>query len=240
MTLLQKGGLRARLAQGADDLHRAQSLRGLCFHGGGLDADAHDAICDHVLIEDGQGRLLCCFRFLSLASGAEIDRSYSAQFYDLSKLARFSGPMVELGRFCIHPNEHHPDILRMAWGALTAYVDTHAVELLFGCTSFAGTDAAPYQQPFALLGALHLAPAHWRPGILAPEVVPLAGLGLPDDPRMALAIMPPLLRTYLTMGGWVSDHAVVDRQMNTLHVFTGVEIALISDTRKRLLRAVVQ
>ena len=29
------------------------------------------------------------------------------------------------------------------------------------------------------------------------------------------------------MGGWVSDHAVVDRQMNTLHVFTGLEIAAI-------------
>ena len=52
--------------------------------------------------------------------------------------------------------------------------------------------------------------------------------------------MPPLLRTYLSMGGWVSDHAVVDRQMNTLHVFTGVEISAIPPARKRLLRAVAQ
>jgi putative hemolysin len=51
--------------------------------------------------------------------------------------------------------------------------------------------------------------------------------------------MPPLLRTYLTMGGWVSDHAVIDRQLNTLHVFTGVEIAAIPPVRKRLMRAVV-
>jgi putative hemolysin len=50
--------------------------------------------------------------------------------------------------------------------------------------------------------------------------------------------MPPLLKTYLMMGGWVSDHAVIDRQMNTLHVFTGVEIVAIPETRKRLLRAV--
>ncbi len=40
------------------------------------------------------------------------------------------------------------------------------------------------------------------------------------------------------MGGWVSDHAVVDQQMNTLHVFTGVEIGAIPPARKRLLRAV--
>ncbi len=49
--------------------------------------------------------------------------------------------------------------------------------------------------------------------------------------------MPPLLRTYLLMGGWVSDHAVVDSHMNTLHVFTGLEINAIPPARKRLLRA---
>ena len=51
--------------------------------------------------------------------------------------------------------------------------------------------------------------------------------------------MPPLLRTYLMMGGWVSDHAVIDPQMNTLHVFTGLEIRAIPEARKRLLRAVM-
>jgi len=58
----------------------------------------------------------------------------------------------------------------------------------------------------------------------------------PDMTR-ALRRMPPLLRSYLMMGGWVSDHAVVDVQMNTLHVFTGIEIRSIPATRKRLLRA---
>ena len=58
------------------------------------------------------------------------------------------------------------------------------------------------------------------------------------DAKKAMLRMPPLLRTYLTMGGWVSDHAVVDPKMNTLHVFTGVEIAAIPPVRKRLLRAI--
>ena len=49
--------------------------------------------------------------------------------------------------------------------------------------------------------------------------------------------MPPLLRTYLGMGGWVSDHAVIDRDLDTLHVFTGVEVGAIPDRRKRALRA---
>jgi putative hemolysin len=48
--------------------------------------------------------------------------------------------------------------------------------------------------------------------------------------------MPPLLRTYLMMGGWVSDHAVIDRDLGTLHVFTGLEIAAVPAGRARLLR----
>ena len=50
--------------------------------------------------------------------------------------------------------------------------------------------------------------------------------------------MPPLLRSYPAMGGWVSDHAVVDRDLNTLHVFTGLEIAAIPPARVKALRAV--
>ena len=58
------------------------------------------------------------------------------------------------------------------------------------------------------------------------------------DLRRAQAELPPLLRTYLLMGGWVSDHAVVDDQLGTLHVFTGLEIAAIPPARQRLLRGV--
>jgi putative hemolysin len=49
--------------------------------------------------------------------------------------------------------------------------------------------------------------------------------------------MPPLLRSYLAMGGWVSDHAVVDRDLGTLHVFTALEIAALPPARARRLRA---
>jgi putative hemolysin len=135
---------------------------------------------------------------------------------------------------------HDPDVLRVAWGAMTAYVDAQGVELLFGCASFAGTDARAHYDAFAMLKARHLAPRRWVPRVKASDVFRFAArLRRKPDAKKAMGAMPPLLRTYLMMGGWVSDHAVVDRQMNTLHVFTGVEIAAIPDARKRLLRAVV-
>jgi len=147
--------------------------------------------------------------------------------------------MVEMGRFCVHPDRHDADIVRIAWAAMTRLVDSEGIEMLFGCSSFDGTEAEPYFDAFALLSRRHLAPRRWLPKIKAPQVFPFARqlASHRPDQKMALLHMPPLLRSYLILGGWVSDHAVIDAEMNTLHVFTGLEIAAIPDNRKRLFRA---
>ncbi|MFU8834341.1 MAG: GNAT family N-acetyltransferase [Roseovarius sp.] len=239
---IRQGCYLARLARDPADIIRAQALRARAFLGqeGGLDADAHDAACLHVLVEEEtSGDLVCCFRVLMLGGGSEIARSYSAQFYDLSALAGFEGRMAEIGRFCLAPDRHDPDILRLAWAAMTRLVDAHGVVLLFGCSSFKGVETEPYLDAFAMLGKHHLAPRRWWPRVKAPSVFRFAQrlrLHKPDL-NAAMRHMPPLLRTYLMMGGWVSDHAVIDRQMGTLHVFTGVEISAIPAARQRLLRA---
>ncbi|WBU51781.1 GNAT family N-acetyltransferase [Paracoccus sp. SCSIO 75233] len=247
--MLKRGRYHARLAGNADDLRAAQRLRWLAFigkrgvvdDGAAIDADQYDDACHHVLIEDQRsGILVATFRFMLLESGTEIERSYSASHYDLGRLREFEGPMVEMGRFCIHPEHADPDILRVAWGAMTRFVDDNKVGLLFGCSSFMGTDAQGYADAFAMLKERHLAPRRWLPRVKAPKVFRFArALRLmKPDPRRAQAGLPPLLRSYLLMGGWVSDHAVVDEQLGTLHVFTGLEIAAIPPARQKLLRGV--
>jgi putative hemolysin len=241
MEEIRQGRYLARLAHDPDDIARAQALRALAFLGhAGSDVDAHDAVCLHVLIEEAaSGDLVCCFRVLLLDGGADIARSYSAQFYELSALEGFEGRMAEMGRFCLAPDRHDPDILRVAWAAMTRLVDAHGVQMLFGCSSFKGVEADAYLDAFAMLGKRHLAPRRWWPRVKAPAVYRFAQRLKRHKPDLKLAMrhMPPLLRTYLLMGGWVSDHAVIDRQMGTLHVFTGVEINAIPAARQRLLRA---
>ena len=121
---------------------------------------------------------------------------------------------------------------------MTAFVDAHGVQMLFGCSSFVGTRPDAYADAFAMLKDRHLAPRRWLPRVKAPQVFRFARAlrGRPADPHKAMAAMPPLLRSYLAMGGWVSDHAVVDPQLDTLHVFTGLEIGAIPAARKRALR----
>ena len=240
MPRLTKGRYGACVALSPEEVAEAQALRTLAFGTGTRDADRFDDICAHILVrEQKTGTLVCCFRMLVMEGGAEIARSYSAQFYELSALQDYEGRMVEMGRFCIHPDWKDPDILRVAWGAMTTFVDANEIGMLFGCSSFAGTETEQYLDAFAMLKARHLAPKRWLPRVKAPDVFRYAArLRRKPDARKAMLRMPPLLRTYLLMGGWVSDHAVVDRQMNTLHVFTGLEIGAIPPARKRLLRAV--
>lgn len=248
MQPFRRGRYQARLAEIEDDIRAAQRLRWLCFvarngpedDGQQIDSDALDPECCHVMVEEvASGRLVCTFRFLRLAGGSEIARSYSAQFYNLAALERFDGPMVEMGRFCIHPEWRDPDIIRTAWAAMTRYVDEAGIEMLFGCSSFVGTEPDAHAEAFAMLKERHLAPRRWWPRVKAPKVFRFARalrLRKPDQ-RQAMAAMPPLLRSYLAMGGWVSDHAVVDPVLHTMHVFTGVEIRAIPPSRRKLLRA---
>ncbi len=246
MSYLIKGRYTARIALSEQDILQAQALRCKAFaaeHHTPLDQDDFDDICTHFLIEmENTRQVVGCFRVLPLPSGAQTIRSYSAQFYELSRLQRYDGKMLEMGRFCVLPGMNDPDILRVAWGAMTRYVDENEVKMLFGCSSFQGIDTGFYLDTFALLKDRYLAPPRWLPRVKSPLVFRFAEIpqSRNADAILAMQRMPPLLKSYLMMGGWVSDHAVVDRQMNTLHVFTGLEISAIPPVRKRLLRRLAQ
>jgi putative hemolysin len=249
MFALTKGRYTARLAETTGDVALAQALRHRSFlarrglaAGQGHDADAFDALCQHVLVEErASARLVCCYRLMSFGADHSLATSYAAQVYGLSGLDGFAGAKLELGRFCLDPDWHDPDILRLAWAAMAQIVDAGQVSLLFGCSSFEGAEWQLHAKALALLRG-HLAPNAWMPVQKAPEVFGFteALRDLPFDLRDALQSLPPLLRTYLAMAGWVSDHAVIDHQLDTLHVFTAVEIEKIPPARARALRAIFE
>lgn len=248
MSFFSRGGYRVRLAETPCDVRAAQRLRyhsfirdsGAAPCDDELDADRFDARCEHVLIELAKtGELVCCFRMMALENGSEIERCYSAQYYNLGPLKEFPARMVEMGRFCIHPEHRGSNVLRIAWQAMTHYVDVNDIELLFGCSSFEGADADAHAEALALLSRRHLAPGRWLPLPKAPKIFRFGTLfsRRAVDPRQGMRRMPPLLRGYLSLGGWVSDHAVIDEDMNTLHVFTGVEMKRVPERIAKALRS---
>lgn len=207
----------------------------------GAEEDAQDALSAHVMVEGPGGTLLAVYRVMLFGWGAGLAQGYAARFYDVAPLSGYARPIAEMGRFCLAPGGVPPDVLRLAWAAMTRIVDDGQAGLLIGCTSFRGADWQAHRPGLALLAAEFLGPPAHRPGRKAPETVDFPALAGPvTDRRASLAALPPLLRTYLGMGGWVSDHAVVDRDLDTLHVFTCVEVDRVPPARAASLRSIAQ
>jgi putative hemolysin len=236
------GRLCLRLAQTEQDMDQVAALRKVRFRGNkGGDLDQFDPLCQHLLItEQGGTEALACAR-LRLLDGPELDQGYSAQFYDLTPLVQAGMRALELGRVCIMAEyRQDPDILRALLAGIARRADMLAVDLLIGCASFKGDDAARHAAALGWLRARHVGPDGLCPGKRDPLAFDLPQSTDKADQKGAMQSIPPLLRMYLGMGGWVSDHAVRDPNLDTLHVFTAVEIARIPPNRKRLLMGLTQ
>lgn len=233
------GVLHVGLAHGAADMGAVQRLRDTRFRGapGVSDMDRFDPLCRHLLIrKTADHEVLAAARLRVLQGGGAIRDSYTAQFYDLGELGRSNRRCMEIGRICIDAaHVHDPDLLRALLAGLTRLALESGSELLIGCASFRGADPARHAGALKYLAANHIGPALLRPARAATQVLDLPDAGGSAE-MTGLRQVPALLRLYLGLGGWVSDHAVIDPELDTLHVFTAVEAALIPPARLRALR----
>ncbi|ADO42523.1 putative acyl-CoA N-acyltransferase [Ketogulonicigenium vulgare Y25] len=220
----------------------AQALRWRSFHPGmgeGRDYDDTDHYCAHLMIIDQRTQTLVGYtRVMVLRSDDSLAHSYSAQFYDLAPVMAQPGAALELGRFCLDANCHDPKVVKLIWAALLAISDANGVARMIGCSSFKGSDPLLHTAALTLLANGNVGTEGHRPNPRAPEIYTFAEelIGRPVDELQARRQIPPLLRSYLQMNGWVSDHAVVDHALDTIHVFTNVELAGVQPARLHGLR----
>lgn len=232
---LTLGPYQARISSAPDVMTVALDLRRKVFAATRLsDQDAFDPISLHGIVTDMRHAApRVAFRVRLLRDGMDLNATYTGRTYGLQPLQAGPGPVLELGRVCHCGTTPDPMALRVAWAALTAFVDRHQVGMLVGCTSFPGADPDRHDRALAELRRAHIGPAHLLPARKSPHAVDLPVLG-------SRGTIPHLLASYLAMGGWVGDHAVIDRALDTVHVFTGLCVADIPERRKRRLRALVR
>lgn len=239
-------GLEVRLATSMEEVEAAQRLRYRVFYdemgaqptpemaAAGRDFDDFDEVCDHLLVidrsrGDGAGMVVGTYRLQRRDSGKFL-RFYSASEYDISKIAAFSGHVLELGRSCVDPAYRTRMTMQSLWRGIAGYVFAHNIDLMFGCASLHGTDPKALAVPLSFLYHNHLAPEEIRPRAL-PGLYREMNLLPPGDitARQAVETLPPLIKGYLRLGGFVGDGAVVDHQFNTTDVCVIVKTDLITD-----------
>ena len=120
--------------------------------------------------------------------------------------------------------------MQLLWSGIAAYVFLHEIDLMFGCASLAGTDPEQLAVELSYLHHYHLAPPALRPRARSNRFVDMARLPPGEiDARAALALLPPLVKGYLRLGGFVGEGAVIDPEFNTTDVAVVVKTDLVTE-----------
>ncbi|MFE4670652.1 GNAT family N-acetyltransferase [Streptomyces sp. NPDC056716] len=204
------------LAHDEADVRAAQKLRHDVFAGElgallsspqpGLDIDAFDAYCDHLLVRDTiGGEVVGTYRLLPPERAAIAGRHYSEGEFDLAGLDPIRSGLVEVGRSCVHPDHRDGTVIGLIWAGIARYMVAGGHEWLAGCCSVPLADggmlaAATWDR----VQGKHLAPEAYR-------VRPLLPWSAEGVTRPAgRTELPPLLRGYLRLGAWVCGEPAHD------------------------------
>src|SRR5262249_40066495 len=140
---------------------------------------------------------------------------YSASEFDVRPLVRFNGNIMELGRSCVDEKYRDRATMQLLWRGISEYVNSHNIGLMFGCASLPGTDPEQLKMLLSSLYHYHRAPEAFRARALPHRFVDMNLLPKEEiNPKRALASLPPLLKGYLRVGGFIGDGAVIDHQFN--------------------------
>ena len=244
---LRANNLGVRIAASIGEIDAVQALRFRVFYqemgavpdaamvADSRDRDAFDLVADHLLVVDhalgsGPESVVGTYRLIRREAADRLGRFYSAAEYDVSPMIAFPGKVLELGRSCVAAAYRNRAVMQLLWRGIAAYVFKYRIELMFGCASLPGTDPDALAEELTYLHANHLAPPELRPRALAGRYVEMRRM--PRDavvPRRAIAQLPPLIKGYLRLGGFVGDGAVIDQQFNTTDVAVVVKTDLVTE-----------
>src|SRR5579872_1018602 len=199
------------------------------------DFDDFDEVCDHLLVLDrrrGEGpeSIVGTYRLIRRSAAAKIGRFYSSAEYNIQKMIDYPGEVLELGRSCIAKDARNTATMQMLWRGNALYAYHYNIQVMFGCASLPGSDPSQHAVAMSYLYHHHLAPPEIRVRALDSRYVKMDVLARDGyDARRAMARLPPLIKGYLRLGGFVGDGAVIDGDFNTTDVFIMVKTELVTE-----------
>lgn len=223
------GRLRAELTTARRDILAAQRLRyrvfteeyGARFDGiAGIDSDAFDKHCRHLVVKDVlTGQVIAYTRILTDERARRAGGWYSAGEFELGMVERLAGRVLEIGRTCVHPDYRSGAAISVLWSKLAEILLAEDFAYLFGCASI------PLADPLAPAMLAELAVREETDPAF--RVTPNLALPALVDNGFAAPKLPPLLRTYLSMGAKICGAPCWDPDFHCADVFVLVEVATI-------------
>ena len=220
----------ARLATSPREIQAAQALRfrvfnvelgeGLAQCGGtGLDNDAFDEVCDHLIVEEQRtGEVVGTYRMQTGRNAGERRGYYSAQEFDFSPYESLRAELIELGRACVAREHRNLQVLQLLWRGIAFYARTHGARYLIGCSSIHSQDPAAGAALYSALIRRHLAPPRYQTRPQPPHACSMTSMveEAPDVPK--------LLGAYLALGATICGPPAIDREFKTIDFLTLLDL----------------
>jgi len=156
---------------------------------------------------------------------------YSAGEYDIAPLIARHPDLrfLELGRSCVLAPYRNRRTVELLWHGIWSYVLMHGIDVMFGCASLDGTNPDRLAPALSFLHHKARAPETWRVRAVGDRYVEMNRIPADAiDERAVLRQLPPLIKGYLRLGGFVADGAVIDHQFGTTDVLIVLPVAAIN------------
>jgi putative hemolysin len=246
---IQSGSLEVRLAQTLAEIEAAQRLRYDIFYNemaaqpspemlaAERDFDEFDTVCDHLLVIDHnlpeEQSVVGTYRLIRREMAARRGSFYSASEFDITRIIEYPGEILELGRACV-AQAYRGRGINLLFRGIAGYVARYNIELMFGCASLPGVDPAALSLPLSYLYHYYLAPPALRAVAVPDRYIEMRRTPPAEiDPATALFEVPPLIKAYLRLGGFIGEGAVIDEQFRTTDVCIIVKTDMITDKYAR-------
>jgi putative hemolysin len=225
---------RVGIARGEADVQAAQALRFEVFNremGEGLseswrtgrDADAFDAVCDHLLVRDAADRVVGTYRMQTGRRAQAALGYYSDGEFDLAPFEPQRSRILELGRACIHREHRNFAVINLLWSGIARYASEQGARYLVGCSSIHSSEPRDGLAVYRRLQPAWAA-APWTTQPREPfrcEVAPGAEAQMPTSSPP----VPRLLTAYLALGARICAPPAIDRAFGSIDFLTCLDIA---------------
>lgn len=241
-TGVSDGRYTVRLAEDSNDVESALRLRydvfnvelgrrGTSIHDAGLEFDAYDLKCRHlIVVSKATGETVGTYRLNSIETAHSTYGFYSSNEFTIEDLPyEVLNDGIEIGRACIASEHRNTKVLFLLWKALLAYLEQSGKRYFFGCCSIFTDELSIGRRVFrhlARAGHIHrtfaVSPCRNSLSLVEED-------GGTDEVRL-----PALFDMYLRIGARVCGPPMLDREFGTIDFFVVFDVTEMNEKYRRL------
>lgn len=201
--------------------------------------DSFDRFADYMVVVHNK-KVVGTYRIIGREAAEKMGGFYTEEEYDLDKIKRIKGNIIEMSRACVDP-EYRDEalVMRMLWAGLADFIVRNKVLVVFGTASYSnvGLNPSVAAQAMSYLYYNHLQPLNLRAVVKKENFV--EGVNqkwsqmniLPKafvDEKIAKSQMTPLTKGYLALGAKFGKGIFIDKPFGSFDVFVCIQSKDIS------------